>query len=137
MIQFTEQEILHLQEKGKRQPQAIWNLKKATKEIMADPIRVPTTGIANWTLYYYCPNCSVSLSYDRNDGFHHRCPSCGQVFSGEPYDSAWWGITNNKNYTAAFQMGLISRITGEMEYARKAIDIMAEYARYYNGYEVH
>ncbi|RKD33955.1 heparinase II/III domain-containing protein [Lacrimispora algidixylanolytica] len=137
MIQFTEQEILHLQEKGKKQPQAILNLKKETEEVMADTIRVPKTGIANWTLYYYCPICSVSLSYNRNDGFHHKCPSCGQVFSGEPYDSAWWGITNSRNYTAAFQMGLISRVTGEMDYARKAIDIMAEYAKYYNSYEVH
>lgn len=137
MIQFTEQEIAHLQEKGKKQPEVIRKLKQDVEELMADPIRVPETGIANWTLYYYCPKCSLSLTYDRNDGFHHKCPSCGQVYSGELYDSAWWGLTNSRNYTGAFQMGLIARITGEMEYAKKGIGIMTEYARYYKGYEVH
>lgn len=137
MIQFTEQEIAHLQEKGKKQPEVIRKLKGDVAELMANPIQVPKEGIANWTLYYYCPQCSLPLTYDRNDGFHHKCPSCGQVYSGEPYDSAWWGLTNSRNYTRAFQMGLIARITGEMEYAQKGIGIMAEYARYYKGYEVH
>ncbi|MEY8353204.1 heparinase II/III family protein [Lachnospiraceae bacterium 54-53] len=137
MIQFTEQEILHLQEKARRQPEAVRSLKKEAEEVLAEPVLVPKTGIANWSLYYYCPKCSVRLTFDRNDGFHHKCPACGQVFSGEPYDSTWWGIINSRNYTAAFQMGLLGRITGETAYSRKAIDIMSEYARYYRSYEVH
>ncbi len=137
MIQFTEQEILHLQERGRKQPKVMERLKDAVKEVYEAPILVPKTGIANWFLYYYCPKCSVLLEFDRNDPHHHRCPSCGQVLSGEPYDSTWWGIINSRNYEACFKMGLIHMITKEESYARKAIDIMLEYSRYYKDYEVH
>ncbi len=34
-------------------------------------------------------------------------------------------------------MGLIHLITGEADYARKAVEIMMEYSRYYKDYEVH
>lgn len=137
MIQFTTQEIAHLREKGRKQPEMIGRLKAGVKEIMTEPVLVPKTGIANWFLYYYCPKCSVQLVFDRHDGRRHKCPSCGQVLTGEPYDSTWWGIINTNNYTAAFQMGLIYVVTEEMEYARRAIDIMVEYSKYYRDYEVH
>lgn len=137
MIQFTEQEVRHLREKFQRQPGAVNRIMEDVKEIMAEPVLVPQTGIANWALYYYCPDCSVRLTFDRSDKYHHSCPSCGRVYSGEPYDSTWWGLINSRNYTAAFQMGLIHVITGKTDYARKAVDIMMEYSRYYKGYEVH
>lgn len=137
MIQFTTQEITHLREKGKRQPEMINRLKDEVREIMEEPVLVPKTGIANWLLYYYCPECSVQLTYDRHDGHHHKCPSCGRVLTGEPYDSTWWGIINTNNYTASFKMGLIYAVTEEKEYARRAIDIMVEYSKYYKDYEVH
>ncbi|EXG88432.1 transcription initiation factor IIE, alpha subunit [Clostridium sp. ASBs410] len=137
MIQFTEQEIRHLREKYQRQRSAVNRIMEDVKEIMAEPVLVPKTGIANWNLYYYCPDCSVRLTFDRNDKYHHSCPSCGRVYSGEPYDSTWWGLINSRNYTAVFQMALIHLITGEADYARKAVDIMMEYSRYYKDYEVH
>ncbi|WP_024293816.1 heparinase II/III domain-containing protein [Lacrimispora indolis] len=137
MIQFTEQEIRHLRDKFQKQRSAVNRIKEDVKEIMAEPVLVPKTGIANWSLYYYCPDCSVRLTFDRNDPHHHGCPSCGRVYSGEPYDSTWWGIINSRNYTAAFQMGLIHLITEETAYARKAVDIMMEYSGYYKDYQVH
>ncbi|MDR1769448.1 MAG: heparinase II/III family protein [Hungatella sp.] len=137
MIQFTEQEIRHLREKYQSQRSAINRIKEDVKDTMTEPVVVPKTGIANWSLYYYCPDCSVQLNFDRNDRHHHSCPSCGRVYSGEPYDSAWWGIMNSRNYTAAFQVGLIHMITGESAYARKAVDMMMEYSGYYKDYEVH
>ncbi len=137
MIQFTEQEIMHVRKKYHRQRSAITRIKEEVREVMAEPVLVPKTGIANWSLYYYCPVCSVRLIFDRNDPHHHGCPSCGKVYSGEPYDSTWWGIMNSRNYTAAFQMGLIYVITEEIDYARKAVDIMMEYSGYYKDYEVH
>ena len=33
MIQFTEQEILHLQERGRKQPKVMERLKDAVKEV--------------------------------------------------------------------------------------------------------
>ena len=137
MIQFTKAQVTQLKKKGELWPEAISQLKEEVKDAMAEPILVPKTGIANWFLYYYCPKCSVQLEFDRTDGHHHRCPACGQVFTGEPYDSTWWGIINSRNYTAAFKMGLLYLVTGEESYAEKAISIMTEYSKYYKDYEVH
>lgn len=137
MIQFTIQEISKLREKGKQQPETVRRMKEEVKEIMTEPVLVPMTGTANWTLYYYCPNCSVRLEFNRHDRDHHRCPSCGRIFTGEPYDSAWWGISDSNNYSAAFLMGLLYTVTGEEEYAEKAVAVMREYSKYYRDYEVH
>lgn len=137
MIQFTQEEILHLREKNEKKPEFMANLKETVREIMEEPILVPKTGIANWLHYYYCPKCSVMLDFNRHDKTHHRCPSCGQVFTGEPYDSSWWATVNSKNYKGAYHAGLIWQITGEKSYARKAIDIMLEYSKYYKDYEIH
>ncbi len=137
MIQFTESEVRRMRERSAGQPNAVKRLIADVKEILEGRLIVPETGIANWSLYYYCPDCSVSLQYDRNDGSHHKCPSCSRVFTGEPYDSSWWGHTNQRNYTAAFKMGLLYQITGEHKYAAKAVEIMLKYAGYYPDYEVH
>ena len=128
MIQFTQSEISHLREKAERKPQFLTNLREMVREIMEEPILVPRTGIANWLLYYYCPKCSVMLEFDRHDGFHHRCPSCGRILTGEPYDSSWWATVNSRNYRGAYEAGLLWQITGERAYARRAIDIMTEYS---------
>lgn len=137
MIQFTEEEVNHLRKKGDHCPEAVERIKRGISWIMEEPVQVPKTGIANWSLYYYCPKCSVQLKFNRHDGCHHSCPSCKTVFSGEPYDSTWWGIINTNNYTAACDLGLLYIITGEEGYARKAVAIMLEYAKYYRGYEIH
>lgn len=137
MIQFTKAQITQLQKKGELWPEAISQLKEEVSELMAEPVLVPKTGIANWFLYYYCPKCSVQLEFNRMNGHYHKCPVCGQVFTGEPYDSTWWGIINSRNYTAAFKMGLLYLVTKEETYAKKAISIMTEYSKYYKDYEVH
>lgn len=137
MIQFTKAQITQLQKKGELWPEAISQLIEEVSELMAEPVLVPKTGIANWFLYYYCPKCSVQLEFNRMNGHYHKCPACGQVFTGEPYDSTWWGIINSRNYTAAFKMGLLYLVTKEETYAKKAISIMTEYSKYYKDYEVH
>lgn len=137
MIQFTQEEIEKLKERAVRWPHAAERLKAGVKDIFESPVLVPETGIGNWSLYYYCPDCSVSLEFNWNDSHHHRCPSCGQVFSGEPYDSTWWGLVNSKNYNGAFRMAVLYLITGEEAYLTKASSIMLGYARHYRKYEVH
>lgn len=137
MIQFTKEETARLRKRKSMWPVAIERMKCEVRQLMEEPVMVPETGIGNWTLYYYCPVCSVLLEFDWHDGQHHRCPSCGRTFSGEPYDSAWWGFVNSKNSTGAFQMGLLYTVTGAEAYAKKAADIMLEYSKYYKDYEVH
>ena len=137
MIQFTATEIRHLRDKAKHWPSAMERLRQDVREVMEGELIVPKTGIANWQLYYYCPKCSVELEFNRHDNRRHRCPGCGQILTGEPYDGSWWAFVNTRNYMAAFRMGLLYQITGERSYAQKAIAVMTEYAAYYPAYEVH
>lgn len=138
MIQFTGEEVGKLRKKSKDYPCTIEKLKKGVEEVFKGELIVPKTGIANWTHYYYCPDCSVQLTHRRDSPKTHVCPSCGKAFTGEPYDSAWWGFINGMNNDAAFNMAMIIWLaTGEEEYAKKAIDILMAYAAYYPDYEVH
>ncbi len=104
---------------------------------MEEPVTVPETGIANWYMYYFCPDCSVQLTFNRHDPHHHACPVCGKVFSGEPYDSAWWRMINGANSSGIYNLALLYLLTGETCYARKGTEILCRYADYYRGYEIH
>ncbi|MGN0778253.1 MAG: heparinase II/III family protein [Aristaeellaceae bacterium] len=137
MIQLTLQQREELRKRAQDRPDLVASMKASVKTLMEEPVLVPTSGIANWTLYYYCPHCSVQLTFDWRDGAHHRCPQCGEVFTGEPYDSSWWGLTNGRNYNGAVTMGWLYAMTGEKPYANKARDILAAYAKNYPNYEVH
>lgn len=137
MIQLTARQREELRERAQKRPDLVASMKESVRTLMEEPVHVPTSGIANWTLYYYCPQCSVQLAFDWRDGVHHRCPQCGRVFTGEPYDSSWWGLVNARNYNGAVTMGWLYAMTGETAYANKARDILAEYAKNYPNYEVH
>ncbi|MCH3987438.1 MAG: heparinase II/III family protein [Lachnospiraceae bacterium] len=137
MIQFTQTELETIRERSRRYPETIRNLKESVREVYQGEILVPQTGIANWTHYYYCPDCSVRLEFDREEPHRHRCPVCGRVFSGEPYDSAWWGMINAQNSRAVRELAVIWLITGDESFARKAKDILLTYARYYPEYQPH
>lgn len=44
---------------------------------------------------FFCPDHAVQLVFNPRDGHHHACPADGQVFSGEPFDSAWgWSVND-------------------------------------------
>ena len=137
MIQFTQQEILHFREKIKQDDSVIKRLLQETEEVRTHPLQIPHAGIARWALYYYCDDCSVSLEYKLEKPFEHRCPVCGKVYTGEPYDGAWWNETMVRNCDAAYQCGLLYICTEDLQYARLTRDVLMEYAKYYPGYEVH
>ena len=137
MIQFTQTELETIRTRSRRYPDTLQNLKESVREVYQGKILVPQTGIANWTHYFYCPDCSVRLRFDRENPHQHRCPVCGRVFSGEPYDSAWWGMINAQNSRAVRELAVIWLITGDESYARKAKDILLTYARYYPEYQPH
>ena len=124
MIQFTEEEVRKLRKKSNDYPRTIRKLKEKVDEVFKGEIIVPESGIANWTHYYFCPDCSIELIYKRNSPAAHVCPGCGKIFTGEPYDSAWWGLINGENNDAVYNMAIIWLATGEEAYAKKAIEIL-------------
>ena len=137
MIQFTQKEIEHLRKKKNECPQAILRLEEEVKDILEEPLLIPKTGIGNWSLYYYCPDCSVKLDFNRHSPKAHRCPVCGKIWTGSPYYESWWWIVSMENYEAAFRMALLYQIAERKDCADKAIEMMLAYASYYKDYEVH
>ncbi|MEO3989329.1 heparinase II/III domain-containing protein [Pseudocitrobacter cyperus] len=105
--------------------------------VLSAPAQVPETGIASWNLYYFCPDHGVRLVWDRHSPTQHRCPIDDVLFSGEPYDSAWWREMNGRNARMCYQSGLLWRLTGEHRYMQRTAEILSRYADYYPGYQVH
>ena len=110
---------------------------RGLEPVLSAPPQVPETGIASWNLYYFCPEHGVRLMWDRHSPTQHRCPIDNQIFSGEPYDSAWWREMNGRNAQACYQLGLLWQLTGERRYADKAAEILTRYAEYYPAYQEH
>ncbi len=112
-------------------------LTAAYAPLVAAPLQIPQTGIASWNLYYFCPDHGVRLTWDSGSPHQHRCPVDGHIFSGEPYDSAWWREMNGRNASTCNQLGLLWRLTGDEQYAHKVRDVLLGYADVYPGYAVH
>lgn len=137
MFQFHQQEADDLRRRAKKSPEILEELLRRGEPLLKSPVMVPATGIANWVMYFFCPDCSVRLIFDRSQPHRHVCPHCGKAFSGEPYDSAWWRLVNGENCSGARCLGMLYLLTGDEAYARRGIDIFSAYANYYRGYEVH
>lgn len=44
---------------------------------------------------YFCPTHAVQLVFDPREPHRHPCPVDGEVFAGEPFDSAWgWSVND-------------------------------------------
>lgn len=137
MLQFTQQELAALRRRAQKQPTALQRLREAGDAALAHPLQIPQTGVANWFMYYACPDCSMTLEFRWDSPRAHRCPGCGKIYTGEPYDGSWWGQVNQQNAEDAWLLGLLWLLTGQESYARRATDILLGYAAVYPGYEVH
>lgn len=52
---------------------------------------------------YFCPTHAVQLVFDPREPHRHPCPVDGEVFSGEPFDSAWGWSVNDQLSDAALR----------------------------------
>ncbi|MRS13930.1 alginate lyase [Enterobacteriaceae bacterium RIT691] len=135
MKQFTAQQIENARQKVT--PEIILRLIEGNREVINNDTLVPQTGCATWNHYFYCPEHSVRLLWDRHSPNKHRCPIDGAVFTGEPYYGAWWRWLNGLNAKACYELGLLWLLTDDARYLNKVIDILMQYARYYPDYEEH
>lgn len=137
MIQFTQEQVKDFRSRGERLNTVIDWLLDQTKTVRAHELVIPQTGCATWELYYYCPECSVELEFDIDSPKEYRCPMCGKLWRGEPYEGAWWAWLNEFNYTNTSDLSRLYLLTGDEQYARRAKEIIAGYAKYYPDYKVH
>jgi len=98
------------------------------------PVELPERG-GQWPHWYSCKKdgatlVTVSLT-------EHRCPVCGAVYEGEPYDSVVLYRVHSDYSRAVRDLGLAYRFTGRKEYAAHAAEILLGYADRYNSYPRH
>ncbi|WP_370611951.1 heparinase II/III family protein [Citrobacter meridianamericanus] len=135
MKQFTQKQVLQARELAR--PEMINALIASNSDVINNPVLVPETGCATWNHYFFCPEHSVRLMWDRHSPEVHRCPVDGTTFSGEPYDGAWWRWLNGLNAKACYELAVLWLLTDEVRYLSKVRDILMLYARYYPDYQEH
>lgn len=122
-------------EKAARLPwarEAMSRLMKDAETAVAAPVEVPSRG-GQWGHWYVCKKDGVTLLAD--SPVRHRCPKCGEVYSGYPYDDVYLSRIHSANATAMRNMGLAFRLTGKPEFAAKVRELLLAYSKLYRKYE--
>lgn len=135
MKQFTAEQLAAARQNVS--PAILTGLIEGNHDVIKNDTLVPKTGCATWNHYFFCPEHSVRLLWDRHSPNKHRCPVDGAVFTGEPYDGAWWRWLNGLNAKASYELSVLWLLTGEIHYRDKVIDILMQYAKYYPDYQEH
>lgn len=136
MHQFSETQIAHFRRKLAQDDSILRILDEGIAPVRAH-YQVPDTGIATWGGFYACPKHSVNLVFDIADPLHYRCPVDGEVFTGAPYEGAWWRQLNDANERACQMSALRYMLLGEEADLALARRILVDYATRYPGYEIH
>jgi hypothetical protein len=131
------QDFLLAREKAGRHPwaDAILRALLARAEAhLAEPIQVPDRG-GQWGHWYSGPKDGVALVTDSPT--RHRCPLCGTVYTGEPYDSVYIGRIHSANSSAMRDLGLAFAFTKRPQFASRATELLSAYAARYLSYPLH
>ena len=85
--------------------------------------------------WYQCDKCQIGLQ--TVDDTHHKCPTCGEVYSGYPYDNVIFSrklghLTRDMNACA-----WVFALSGEEKFASRAREILLGFAERYTQYPYH
>ncbi|MBI3830286.1 MAG: alginate lyase family protein [Planctomycetes bacterium] len=111
----------------------IWIVDEADKGLKA-PLNFPPRG-AQHNQWYQCDACQRGLV--TVDATHHKCPGCGKVYSGEPYDDVIFGRIHRGNLRYARMAAWAYAITGDAKYAAFTAKVLLGYAERYAAYPFH
>lgn len=82
--------------------------------------------------WYQCDQCQTNLQ--TVDAHHHKCPICGKVYSGFPYDNVLYSKTHSDNFYRMEDAAWAFAVTGEKKYAEFAAKMLTGYAERYLKY---
>jgi hypothetical protein len=91
--------------------------------------------VGQWPHWYSCKKDGARLR--TVSPTEHRCPRCGTVYTGDPYDAVVVGGLHNRYSSAVRDLGLAYRFTGNADYAQRAGAILVAYAGRYRSYPRH
>ncbi|MBN2582237.1 MAG: alginate lyase family protein [Planctomycetes bacterium] len=102
-------------------------------EAMKRTLEIPPEG-GQHNQWYQCEKCQIALQ--TVDAHHHKCPKCGHVYSGYPFDNVLYGRTHMQNTYRAEDAAWAWVVTGEKKYAEFAARVLREYAARYLKYDM-
>lgn len=136
-VLVNRQELAAMQETAAKYPWAKTALDaflKGTENRLARPTPLPDRG-GGWYHWYACPKDGAGLKTVSLT--EHKCPKCGTVYTGEPYDTVAIMGEHNQLSRNIRDFGLAYALTGRAEFAQAAKSILLAYADHYAGYEMH
>jgi len=98
------------------------------------PLAFPPRG-GQHNQWYQCEACQMGLK--TVDATHHRCPRCGKVYTGQPYDDVLFGRLHDRNLRNMTAAAWAWAVTGRRKYADFARRILLGYAERYREYPYH
>ncbi len=98
------------------------------------PVVFPPRG-AQHNQWYQCEKCQLGLKTLSDT--RHKCPGCGKVYSGPPYDDVIFARRHAANLRNMDSAAWAYAITGKDAYARLAAEVLLGYARRYRKYPYH
>lgn len=137
MLQFTQNDVQRIRARAVAWPDALAALKRQCAFFFTDGVKVPVGTKATWVMFFECPKDSHKLIYDYAKESEYVCPVCGTVYTGEPYEGAWWRYTVEKTVDNAYLCAVVWMITGEQKYLDVAVEALTRFADNYAGYELH
>ena len=108
-------------------------IRRAREALESEPSFPPEGGQHNQ--WYQCDPCQRAL--ETVDDTHHRCPGCGKVYSGYPYDHVIYSRRHEALTRQMVDCAWAFAVTGEASFAQRTRDILMGYADRYLAYPYH
>ena len=107
---------------------------KGAEGFIDQPIVFPPRG-GQHNQWYQCDECEIALkTIDTN---HHRCPRCGKIYSGHPYDDVIFSQQHSRNLQQMLIAAWAYAISQDDRYAEYAANVLLGYAERYKEYPYH
>lgn len=110
---------------------AFGQLKAEAEAWMWKEVLIPDRG-GQWLHWYACEVDGSRLVTESPTV--HRCPMCGRVNSGEPWDSVPLTEVHHRLSRAVLTLGVYYALSGDLDAAKKAAEILISYAGVYPHY---
>jgi hypothetical protein len=107
---------------------------KESERFIDGPIVFPPRG-GQHNQWYQCDKCQIALK--TIDETHHRCPKCGKIYSGPPYDDVIFSKQHSRNLHRMLTAAWAYAISGHEKYADYAAKVLLGYAGRYKNYPYH
>jgi hypothetical protein len=107
---------------------------KRAQSALDDHVEFPPEG-GQHNQWYQCDPCQRAL--ETVDDTHHRCPGCGKVYSGYPYDHVIYSRRHQALTRQMVDCAWAFAVTDEAPFARRTRDILVGYADRYLAYPYH